>query len=39
VVSGFSADERNMLVAQLFEDGLVKESNKKELAFDMARLR
>ena len=35
----FSADDRNMSVAQLFEDGLVKESNKKELVFDMARLR
>jgi hypothetical protein len=35
----FSTEERSGLVAQLFRDGFVKESEKKELTFVMARLR
>jgi hypothetical protein len=34
-----SADERNGLVTRLFQEGLVKESEKNELTFVMARLR
>jgi hypothetical protein len=35
----FSAEERNKLVERLFKDGFVKETEKKELVFVMAKVR